>query len=444
MNGEAESTPPLVDYATFSTSVEVRQSLPGRGFGLFTKQAVSVGELLLCEKALAYEWSGEEPEDRRYPPGRLLFSDTRTGFFGGQARLLTQLVQKLRRNPETYHQFQQLYRGEYEGVPQLVVDGQPVVDTFHVAKVIALSGMGAPRSSQLVYDRRDSPRRSAYHACGVWALASRINHCCLANCRRSFIGDMLIVRATQDLTAGTELLFSYCDTPGGTPEIGPDVQQKLMRTWGFMCRCALCCTYREASPEPLLVEPSQRLRELGCLIYDPNFFVGEGVLAGFKPILRQLEEVGGVKDLIARLVAAPVPHFEMADFCVELAAYQSHVLEPSAALVNFLRGLKLLGFQITAYPVGAERAVSVQTPLVITSWGVANETALRAVTGLVGLYGRLHPGLVPAMRGYGRRLYSMIVGQEATAASDCWRLSFAYKHVPHIAHERIAGKARNM
>lgn len=35
--------------------------------------------------------------------------------------------------------------------------------------------------------------------CGVWVLAARINHSCIGNCSRSFIGDMQIIHATCDL-----------------------------------------------------------------------------------------------------------------------------------------------------------------------------------------------------------------------------------------------------
>lgn len=129
MYRKARSNPPLINYPTFSMPVEVRQSLPGRGFGLFTKQAVSAGDLLLCEKALGYVWSKEQPTHPDHRPGKLFFSDTKTGLVGGQARLLVQLMENLRRNPEMHSQFQQLYRGGYEGVPELVVDGQPVIDT---------------------------------------------------------------------------------------------------------------------------------------------------------------------------------------------------------------------------------------------------------------------------------------------------------------------------
>ncbi|KAK7972531.1 hypothetical protein PG988_006665 [Apiospora saccharicola] len=422
MYWEAQSDPPLVDYATFSTPVEVRQSLPGRGSGLFTKQAVSAGGLLLCEKALGYAWYHCECCQCNQP-SKLFFSETKTGLIGGQARLLSQVINKLRLNPELYSQFQQLYRGEYQGAPELVVDGHPVVDTFHVAKVIALNGMGAPRSSRTVFMgnmRRDFPTQPSYYSCGLWALASRINHCCLANCRRSFIGDMLILRATKDLAAGTELFINYCDGPGGTPTTGSDVQGKLTRVWGITCQCTLCSTYKDSPPEPLLAEPRRLFEQLVQLL-DPSLVRPDFVTDGARSMLRQLENMEELKDLIARLGTAPVPHFEFALFCMDLAYRQKRVEDFSAAAINALRCLELLGFEITAHPFDADIIPSVQNQFLINSWGVANDTALRAFELLLEVYGERHPALLSVIRGYGRRLYSMVVGQEATVANDSAR-----------------------
>jgi hypothetical protein len=50
-------------------------------------------------------------------------------------------------------------------------------------------------------------KKKKFHSCGVSPLASYINHSCYSNVRRSFIGDMMIVRAIQDLFANTELDF---------------------------------------------------------------------------------------------------------------------------------------------------------------------------------------------------------------------------------------------
>lgn len=59
---------------------------------------------------------------------------------------------------------------------------------------------------------RDAVRETTdkqFHSCGVWPLASYINHSCNSNARRAFIGDMMIVRATRDLAPDEEINFWY-------------------------------------------------------------------------------------------------------------------------------------------------------------------------------------------------------------------------------------------
>jgi hypothetical protein len=41
----------------------------------------------------------------------------------------------------------------------------------------------------------------------MWLQASMINHACAANSYRSFIGDMQIVRAVQNIGEGEEVTF---------------------------------------------------------------------------------------------------------------------------------------------------------------------------------------------------------------------------------------------
>jgi hypothetical protein len=46
-----------------------------------------------------------------------------------------------------------------------------------------------------------------FGSCGIWTKASYLNHSCVSNARRAFIGNMMVVRATRDLAADTELTF---------------------------------------------------------------------------------------------------------------------------------------------------------------------------------------------------------------------------------------------
>jgi hypothetical protein len=124
MYEQAKVTPPLIDCATYSNPVEVRDS-PVRGRGLFTTKAVAAGDLLLCEKAFAYSFVDETME-----PSRLLFNPgTKKIVIGGPGYLLPKVVQKLYHNPRFIPAFHELYHGETNKVEVTECDGVPVVDS---------------------------------------------------------------------------------------------------------------------------------------------------------------------------------------------------------------------------------------------------------------------------------------------------------------------------
>jgi hypothetical protein len=106
---------------------------------------------------------------------------------------------------------------------------------------MALNVFGCPvttmKSHQDVTSNKFSKKEAKFHSCGIWINASYINHSCLGNVRRSFIGDMMIVRAAKDIDACTELIFPY-EAPVGIYD-SLKVKQKF-KNWGFVCGCALC------------------------------------------------------------------------------------------------------------------------------------------------------------------------------------------------------------
>jgi hypothetical protein len=80
---------------------------------------------------------------------------------------------------------------------------------------------------------------------GFWIHASYLNHSCLPNSVRTFLGDVLFLRATHDISAGEEITSQYV-----APElILEDRQQKYKGSWGFECDCHLCQTDRDAGAE---------------------------------------------------------------------------------------------------------------------------------------------------------------------------------------------------
>jgi hypothetical protein len=93
-----------------------------------------------------------------------------------------------------------------------------------------------------------------YHSSGIWRHASLINHNCSTTAYRSFIGDMMIVRATRDLEPGSEVTFWYHTPLGKSNE---ELQGQLSH-WGFVCDCVVCIDAK--STNPLITLERQKIR----------------------------------------------------------------------------------------------------------------------------------------------------------------------------------------
>jgi hypothetical protein len=98
---------------------------------------------------------------------------------------------------------------------------------------------GCPLSSLKTTEESSANKSKApkaFHSCGIWTHASYINHSCYSNVNRAFIGDMMIVRAAQDLEPGTEITFWYQIPSGNSPK----GLQETFKTWEFVCDCIIC------------------------------------------------------------------------------------------------------------------------------------------------------------------------------------------------------------
>jgi hypothetical protein len=105
---------------------------------------------------------------------------------------------------------------------------------FRIELIRRYNAFSAPtRSSDLL---RQAPNSNPELRNGFWINASYINHACLPNSIRTFIGDIRFLRAARDIEAGEELTNQY---------VAPDIdiesrQDKYRDTWGFECTCELC------------------------------------------------------------------------------------------------------------------------------------------------------------------------------------------------------------
>ena len=82
---------------------------------------------------------------------------------------------------------------------------------------------------------------------GLWTHASYMNHSCVPNTMRSFLGDILISRATRDIKSGEEVFQQYVPV-----KTLVDLRNKqFSESWGFECECKLCATERLSPADKL-------------------------------------------------------------------------------------------------------------------------------------------------------------------------------------------------
>jgi hypothetical protein len=216
---------------------------------------------------------------------------------------------------------------------------------------MALNVFGCPIASLNSHKKLKDNKKlndKAYHSCGIWIRASYINHSCLGNVRRSFIGDMMIVRAAKDLEADTELAFPY-EAPDGT--YTSKVGQKF-KNWGFVCNCALCEDMKNTNSSALTRRQSL-FKQLDQLCKSSS--TGNDFKTKFERSLKALNET------YARPVEE-VPRLLLWD--PQLLLTRIYMTQPDVGkgLESVGKVLRCLGFAIT----GLDRTPAA---LLVTRWG---------------------------------------------------------------------------
>ncbi|OAR02140.1 hypothetical protein LLEC1_07556 [Akanthomyces lecanii] len=406
MQHQAKKGDRLIDCGTFSKNVEIRQS-PGKGRGLFTTKSVVAGDLLICEKAFSYSFLDTDNGTKEHQNILLLSAQPMQALLGGQVQNLTRIIQKLYHEPETAASFLEMNHGNYVPLEHgLLVDSKPVVDTFLVAKVIALNSASAPTTLGYMKDglrghQKELGEELMLEPNGIWCMASYINHSCVANCCRAFIGDMMIIRATEDMPAGTELKVLY--RPLSPAETYDSTQQKLAN-WGFSCDCYLC-EMKKATTKTDMRQRQANLQSLGELVARP----GHLNMTQARLLLKQIDKTykkSGQKALKLGL--------QSGYFGYGTALFRrGSIVEAASALI---RVLELGGFILAARAANDHQSAAVVD---IQKWGPYSHHALFAIINLYLIcrgtaMNTFLPNHPTRMIMYAETAYALLVGEKET------------------------------
>ncbi|RUS21907.1 hypothetical protein BC937DRAFT_91074 [Endogone sp. FLAS-F59071] len=247
-NEAKHQTLPCLDRAEYTGSVKITD-IARKGRGVVVTQDVSAGTLLLSSKPYAIVFQYETEES---PYSAELI----------QMRLYEKLSQKLRQNPSTadtllelcsaasisqpykpqymYHQGSRSYisntlpPGTLVQIPNERIIGIIRANSFHVGDEITnyIEGISGEGSTKMT------------DGLGIWILPSYINHSCASNAEWFTIGDMLFVRAIQDIVEGGEVTISYSTESAFLPLAE---RNKTFKSLGFVCICEMCELERNQS-----------------------------------------------------------------------------------------------------------------------------------------------------------------------------------------------------
>lgn len=241
---------------------------------------------------------------------------------------------------------------------------------------------------------------------GVCSLISRINHACIQNCHRSFIGDMQVIRVTRDLDAGTELFFSY-----KPPErfFTYEETQNELQSWGFTCACALCLARQKTTGAT--VKKRKDLWETAGRIME-KFIANTGrvrsaKLKRLKELHKQLEGTYSADER-----APDGVRLEICDGYFKILLLFDNYAE---AIEVVKKGLEALGFIITACPPRLNsEPQNGPTGYHMKQWGLADKELLNALMTLFRAYKKLAPELSVAVKNHVETAYGMVVGEKDT------------------------------
>ncbi|KAI4720930.1 hypothetical protein E4T48_02858 [Aureobasidium sp. EXF-10727] len=226
------------DYHTEQANYvrRTRISKAGGSFkGLFATEDIAPGDIIVCEKAFV---ASNTPDNT--PALSLIINPTNNcGLHGSHAAIWIDAVRTSFHNPSLSHKI----TGLYDGTPRsaasatdsspLIVDGMPVIDVFRIQNIIEHNSFGFAADKDRV--RLDVQKAFKADSSGVWTHAARMNHSCLFNSSRGFIGDFIVVRANKNISQGEEITTMYCPVDGNFDQLKHNLDG-----WGFVCDCKLC------------------------------------------------------------------------------------------------------------------------------------------------------------------------------------------------------------
>lgn len=288
--------------------------------------------------------------------------------------------------------------------------------SFLIERIMSLNCFGCGLSSREYHihtmkqaeSQLEPTKNETFHSCGVWPLASYINHSCNSNARRSFIGDMMIVRATRDLPKDTELVFWYKAPLDNTSKAKP----LNLKHWGFRCSCAIC-------QDSIETEDSDLMKRRRLTADVANAFQSLGKSRKPNLVIARIEELVSKLEGTYRKPAIEVPRAGIWKAYSTLAGFHASRGISEKAVEFALKAFESLGYVLE----GGRLPRRSGARLHVLKWGLMTDGLVGCWIILCRAYCDVAPELADQAEDYARTTYRMCIGEDETFGDTYSRFS---------------------
>ena len=270
---------------------------------------------------------------------------------------------------------------------------------FLIDCILSLNVFESSRASVLTQFGRvgipDAKREKREHACGLYVKASYVNHSCYSNARRSFIGDVLILRATRNIPAGQEISFWYALAKA---DHSFDKTQEKSQNWDLKCSCEICSHDQETS--------NKKKKKRAALLKEwdvaAKHVLVETGLANIERLLAAIEQTYTVP-------AAMAPRLALWDPYLALTRVYVSNEGPERTVITAWKVLAALGFVVK------RDSSPIFSPFEVEQWGLMADPLIETWLHLWLSYRLLHPrqpALCARAEQYAKITYRICVGED--------------------------------
>lgn len=201
------------EIGQYQGPLEIAQ-IPGKGRGYIATAPIRPGQVIQCTKTFAITFS-DEPQEGCYISQE------------ASQVLIQTICEKLSQDETLRREFAALNSVSEAKDPSWIWEDSEDLATEE-------------RMISEVRDRINNNSFAGDNFTGLWMLASYFNHDCIdANAHWIFRGDVMFIRAAQEILPGQEVVIYY-NAPNQ-----PDRVADLMTTHKFCCNCRLCLFERD-------------------------------------------------------------------------------------------------------------------------------------------------------------------------------------------------------